>query len=196
MTEMPPETNESALVLNILKSNPISEKHLPQSEAIRLMPFIKFDNGASLSKKIRGWFRDPEVMKYQHSNSPYTDNPNRRVTEGEFLEYFAKHPNFAYFVIYPTAGSGPIGIACYQVIDWKEMSFNRAILIGDTSEWNKGIGGRVGKMMMDKAKELGFKVAKSWTFEENVASAKNLKKHFGLPVSINGNELEFEQKLN
>ena len=146
-----------------------------------------------MSIKPKKWFSDQDVLKFLCPNTPFTTNPNEKVTVEEFIEYVRNDPELAYFRIeHPAYGFiGHIGL---DSIDLNYMSFFTGCVIGEKKYWGKGIGTTAEKMVLSRAKELGFKSAKASVHEDNIVSISILTKQLGMGIS-EGNQVNFTKAL-
>jgi RimJ/RimL family protein N-acetyltransferase len=106
---------------------------------ITIKPFCRED----LSDKYRNWFNNPDVCKYNsHSLFPYTkdkmDKFMKNIEDG--------NPDIIWGIF--VSDCGHIGNCSIQSINWIYKSCEIAFVIGDTSQWGKGIGTVVGNFML------------------------------------------------
>ncbi|MCB9802008.1 MAG: GNAT family N-acetyltransferase [Pseudomonadales bacterium] len=117
------------------------------------------------------------MRRYLHPNTPFVGDPSICVDIASWIAHLVRDNRFAYFRIeHPMYGF--IGHSAMNDISLEDMSFSRACVIGESSCWNKGIGGQVGEMLLDHAKMLGFKTVTASAHKDNIASVKNLRKQF------------------
>jgi RimJ/RimL family protein N-acetyltransferase len=164
-------------ILFKLKNEPIVD----EDSGIVLFPF---DGGEAPWYEV--WFKDPKVTKYLSIS----------ISSNEFVSRVTQNPRCAYYrIIHPLYGF--IGHGSLKEIDMQQMTCERSIVIGETAYWNKGIGTRVGEMLIRRATELGFQRMRAEAHQDNIASVRNLTKQFGPGVSNEGgNTLVFEHRLH
>lgn len=181
-----PDIAEQTDLVQSLKTEPIVDRE----SGIQLVPF---DGSHVEVEMYEKWFNDPEVCRYLHPNTPYTDNSEQRGTVKEFIRYMTTHPAFAYYrIIHPLYGF--IGHQSAAVINIEERSCYIGYVIGEKQCWGKGIGSVVTRMLLDRLKEVGMRKVKANAHIENVASIKILTKYFG-EGKVDGESIEFQLDL-
>ena len=156
------ELSADKIANNEIISRLKSEEVVDQS-GIKLVPF----DGSEVSM-YEQWFSDPDVIKYLTNKKP----------PQEFVDDAVQNPNKAYFRIeHPDYGF--IGHVGMKKINLVQMSFCRSMVIGRKDLWNQGIGGKVGRMLNDHVKYLGFRRVRALSYVANTASIKNLTNQMG-----------------
>ncbi|QQS44679.1 GNAT family N-acetyltransferase [Candidatus Roizmanbacteria bacterium] len=184
---------EQALRHDTLQFSPLIKqlKSEPVIDTVTGISLVPFDG--TEAPEHEKWFSDQDVTRYLHPNTPFTTDPNQRVSAKEFVDYMTASPEFAFFrIIHPRHGF--IGHVSMNGINLDEMSFERAITIGEKQYWGQGIGSAVGSIILNHAKELGFRVARASTKVDNTASLRNLTRQYG-PGKPNGDYIDFELDL-
>lgn len=143
------------------------------------------------------WFSDPQVRRFLDPKTPYITDPvtgeKKTVSVEEFIDYIVHDLSFAWYRIeHPHYGF--IGHACMNGINMEEISFERAITIGEKEYWNQGIARNVGRILLDHARKVGFRKAYASTHVGNSASVTNLSHQFGTG-RLEGDHLYFELSL-
>lgn len=193
---------------NISMSNPeIVSRHLPLMYQLKseikhedgtiLMPFVPmadYPNSRGLIGHYESWFNDPDVIKYLRKNTPFTTDPDTQVSCGEFQRHMANDPFQAYYSIFPDNRSKAVGHVSLNGIDYDKLSFSIGVVIGEKEWWNKGLASKVVNMVISRAQELGFRIAKADCYENNIASVRLLEKIFG-PGKSDGQCVYFEKNL-
>jgi RimJ/RimL family protein N-acetyltransferase len=146
---------------------------------------------------VERWFNDPEVRKFLHENTPFTDNPERRVSSHEFVEYMFNSPKNAYFKIWSIDGKKYIGLASMHNVDYEDKSFTAGLVIGEADYRGKGYGTEISQMAIERAKEIGFKNISASVHIQNEPSLRLTSKTTGGGPGIpsDSTHLKFETKL-
>lgn len=145
------------------------------------------------AEQYKKWFSDPEVLKFLHPNTPFTTDPDNKVSIEEFIKFVCDDPGIAYFRIEHPA-YGFIGHISLSAINLNDMSFSEGFVLGEKEYWGKGIMTTVDQMILGRAKNLGFKTAKAIAILDNTASIKILTKQFGEGIK-DGNHINFRKSL-
>lgn len=142
---------------------------------IKLAPF----NGSETSE-YNIWFDrqlSPEVLEYLHPNTPFTIDPNQRVSAEEFIRYVIKTPNCIYYRIEEPA-FGFIGHLGVNGVNYKDMSCSLSYVIGNRNAWGAGIATKVVELVIPYLKNVGFKQLKANAHTNNIRSRRILSKYF------------------
>lgn len=91
------------------------------------------------------WFSDPEVLKFLHPNTPYTQDPDTKVSIEEWCKWM-EEKQFAYNIYYNNKSVGHIEISAQNEI-WYV-----GVVIGDKKNWNKGIAYKAGQEILQIAR--------------------------------------------
>lgn len=184
--------------------SPNFETLWPLIRRLKHTPMINFNSGIVLAPfdgsevaMHEKWFADPQIRRYMDPKTPYiidaVTHGKMTVPVDKFIQYIIENPLFVWFRIIHL-NYGFIGHACMNGIDYEEMSFERALTIGEKQYWNMGIARTVGNMLLENAKSIGFKKVYSSAHVDNIASVKNLTHQFG-PGKLIENKLYFELQL-
>ena len=112
------------------------------------------------------WFEDAEVTQYL-----FVRTAPSLEQEKEFLESRAKDPDSIFWVI--EVEGEPIGTTGIQMIDWKNGFGITGTVIGDKTQWGKGIGGELMRLRADFVfRHTSLRKLKSGYMEGNEASAR------------------------
>jgi RimJ/RimL family protein N-acetyltransferase len=132
-----------------------------QGKLVRLRPPRPEDAAVMM-----GWFEDLEATRFLALR-----NPPSIEMEKEWIENQAKDPNSVTWVI--ELEGNAIGTTGIREIDWKNGFGTTGTLIGDRSQWRKGIGGEVMALRARYAfTQLPLRKLKSSYFDGNEASGR------------------------
>jgi len=112
------------------------------------------------------WFNDTNVLKYLHHNTPYTTDPQVRVTVKQWCDWMELQP-FSYLIY---IGNKLLGhVAIYP--DRKNKHKGAVgIVIGVKSYWHKGVAYRSLKKIIEVAHRNSIYELRAYVQLENLAS--------------------------
>jgi RimJ/RimL family protein N-acetyltransferase len=132
-----------------------------QGKLIRLRPPKPAD-----AEVMIGWFDDMEATRFLQLR-----NPPSMEMEKEWLESTGKDPNSVIWVI--EADARAVGTTGIREIDWKNGFGITGTLIGDKTQWKKGIGREAMQLRARYAfTAMPLRKLKSSYFDGNVASGR------------------------
>ena len=144
-----------------------SSDHHPflEGQRIILRPLSVKD----ISSTYHSWLNDPEVNRFNsHAIFPYT--------KGELLLYVksvSRDRSKVILAIIDRKTDKHIGNVALQSIDWVGRSAELAILIGEKTQWGKGIGVEVGKLIVNYGfNRLGLHRIWCGTSSDNIGMQK------------------------
>ncbi len=143
---------------------------------IRLVPFTATYGQLD---RVMQWSLDREVNKYYVVGKP--------MSEAEFLMVYQVYPvvsSVAAFEIINKEDT-PVGFANIAFLD-KPMPVT-AIIIGDKSQWGRGIGYRTVSMLHMRMKEAGYRKAIAQVYGDNIESI-NIYRGFVPNVKVVGRD--------
>src|SRR5690348_3708333 len=112
------------------------------------------------------WFEDQEVTEYL-----LVRNPPSLEAEKEWLDMRARDADSIFWVI--EVDGEAIGSTGVQMIDWKNGSGQTGTIIGDRSQWGKGIGSELMQLRADFIfMQTPLRKLKSGYLDGNQASAR------------------------
>ena len=112
------------------------------------------------------WFEDLETIRFLGLR-----NPPSVEMEKEWLESTAKDPNSVIWVI--EVEGVAVGTTGIREIDWKNAFGTTGTVIGDKSQWGKGVGREAMQLRARYAfTQLPLRKLKSSYFDGNVASGR------------------------
>ena len=132
-----------------------------QGKLIRLRPPKPED-----AEVMIGWFEDLEATRFLQLR-----NPPSIEMEKEWLESTGKDPNSVIWVV--EADGSAVGTTGIREIDWKNGFGTTGTLIGDKTQWKKGIGREAMQLRARYAfTVMPLRKLKSSYFDGNVASGR------------------------
>jgi RimJ/RimL family protein N-acetyltransferase len=132
-----------------------------QGKLVRLRPPKPAD-----AEVMMTWFEDLETTRFLGLR-----NPPSVEMEKEWLEATAKDPNSVVWVV--EVGSLAVGTTGIREIDWKNGFGTTGTLIGEKSQWKKGIGRETMQLRARYAfTQMPLRKLKSSYFDGNVASGR------------------------
>jgi hypothetical protein len=140
-------------------------------------------------------FHDPLVTAHLSISDDF--DPKRYMTEinGPLGNSFGGSPTKALYHIYKRGYfEGPIGHVSVKEIDWKNLTFHRGMVL-KKQFLGQGIGPKVGFVILDHMKKLGFKRAFTEVKGANLRSLNAVRKQFGEGVLTNDGQYHFELDL-
>jgi ribosomal-protein-alanine N-acetyltransferase len=117
------------------------------------------------------WLNDPEVTKYMDSSG------GTRESIRDYIARKSASENSAFFSIFLTSSNRHIGNAKLEPIDLAKKAAVIGIMIGDRSQWGRGIGAEAISLVCAWAFEkLGLETVEAGVLPENIASIKAFQK--------------------
>ena len=112
------------------------------------------------------WFEDLEVSQFL-----FVRNPPSLESEKEWIDARGKDPDSIFWVI--EVDGSAVGSTGIQMIDWKNGFGLTGTVIGDKTQWGKGIGGELMQLRAEYAfMQTPLRKLKSGYIDGNEASAR------------------------
>jgi len=140
-----------------------------EGERIYLRPFTESDISIWFD-----WFNDSLITEYMNKGA----FPNTKLAQEEYLNFLSKSKNDLQLAVILKENDSLIGIVGIHKIDWIHRHGDVSILIGDKSQWGKGIATEAVSLIIKHAFEkLNLRKLTAGVWSSNVSSRKCFEKN-------------------